>query len=81
MVMNFCMDISVAEAKAKFSELLKRAEGGEVISVTRHGKVVARVVPPADGDAKPSLAGAMRGKIWIAADFDEPIAEFGEYLK
>lgn len=25
--------------------------------------------------------GMDRGKIWIAADFDEPLAEFGEYAR
>ena len=34
------MNVSVAEAKMKFSELIKRDERGEEISVTRHGKVV-----------------------------------------
>ena len=44
------MNISIAEAKAKFSELVKRAEAGEEIIVTRHGKMVARFMPP---NAKP----------------------------
>ena len=37
--------VQVAEAKAKFSALLAAAEAGEEISITRHGKVVARIVP------------------------------------
>ena len=36
---------SVAEAKAKLSELLDAVEGGEVVSITRRGKPVARIVP------------------------------------
>lgn len=39
-------EFSVAEAKAKLSELLARAERGEEITVKRHGKAVARIVPP-----------------------------------
>lgn len=35
---------SVAEAKAHLSELLDRVEAGEEVSITRRGKVVARVV-------------------------------------
>jgi prevent-host-death family protein len=73
------MNVSVAEAKAKFSELVKRAEGGEEVAVTRHGKVVARLVPPATTSKKPPLLGALKGKIWIADDFDEPLEEFKEY--
>ena len=40
-------EFSVAEAKARFSELLARAEAGEEISIRRHGHLVARLVPPA----------------------------------
>ena len=37
--------ISVVEAKAHFSALLAAVEAGEEVAVTRHGKVVARLVP------------------------------------
>lgn len=36
----------VAEAKAKFSEMLRRAGEGEEIVVTSHGRPVARIVAP-----------------------------------
>lgn len=39
--------VPVAEAKAKFSEMLRRAGAGEEIVVTSHGRPVARIVPPA----------------------------------
>ena len=76
------MNVSVAEAKAKFSELLKRAEAGEEIVVTRHGKPVAIIGAPkkVQGEKK-SLLGAMKGKIWIAPDFDELGPEWDEYIK
>jgi len=34
-----------ADAKARFSELLARAEAGETITIHRHGKPVAKLVP------------------------------------
>jgi prevent-host-death family protein len=37
--------ISVAEAKARLSDLVSRAEDGEELVITRHGKPVARLVP------------------------------------
>lgn len=40
--------VPVAQAKAKFSEMLRRAGGGEEIVVTSHGRPVARILPPAD---------------------------------
>lgn len=69
------MTISIAEAKAKLPSLVKRAEAGEEIVLTRHGRPVARIIGGAR-DTKPSLLGAMRGRIEIAEDFDELPLEF-----
>lgn len=74
------MNVSIAEAKAKFSELIRRAEAGEEILVTRHGKIVARVLPPEAKVRKPPLLGALKGQIWTTDDFDEPLEEFREYM-
>lgn len=45
--------VGAFEAKTKFSELLDRVERGEEVVVTRHGKMIARIVPdaPADDEA------------------------------
>lgn len=74
------MNVSIAEAKAKLSELVSRAEAGEEITLTRHGKVAARIVPPAVAAPLPRI-GALKGKIWIADDFDELGPEWDEYVK
>ena len=39
---------SIAEAKDKFSSLVKQAEEGEDVAITRHGKVVAYLRPAAE---------------------------------
>ncbi len=39
------MEISVTEAKAQLTELVRRAEAGEEIVLTRHGHPAARLVP------------------------------------
>jgi prevent-host-death family protein len=39
--------VGVFEAKARLSELIARAERGEETTITRSGKVVARLVPAA----------------------------------
>ncbi len=41
-------EISIAEAKARFSEWVRRAETGDVLVLRRHGKAVAALVPPED---------------------------------
>ena len=58
--------IQVVEAKARFSALLAEVEAGEEIAITRHGKVVARLVPDA-----PRMAGEVFRPLWDdAADID-----------
>jgi prevent-host-death family protein len=43
--MNAATLIGAFEAKTKFSELLERVSRGEEITITRHEKPVARLVP------------------------------------
>ena len=42
--------VPVREAKAKFSELLRAAEGGEEIVITRNGRPSVRLVPEGEGE-------------------------------
>jgi prevent-host-death family protein len=62
--------VNVYDAKTNFSRLLARAEGGEEIVISRHGRPVARLVPykPDRVVRKPGL---LKGKIKIAPDFDD----------
>jgi len=46
-------EFGVADAKARFSELLARAEAGESITISRHGRVVAKLIPAAKRDLTP----------------------------
>ncbi len=39
------MDISVSDAKALLTDLVRRAEHGEDVVLTRHGRPVARLIP------------------------------------
>ncbi len=62
------MDIRItsykaSEAKAHFSELLERAEKGEQLIITRHGKAVAKIVPIVDEEAVARRRDAVEG--WI----------------
>ena len=41
-------NISIAEAKATFSECIRRVESGSSVLITRHGKLVAALVRPDD---------------------------------
>ena len=55
------MDISLSDAKAQLTDLVRRAEAGEEIVLTRHGAPVATITPV---KAKPT--GAQK-KAWIDA--------------
>jgi prevent-host-death family protein len=81
------MAYTVHQAKTHFSRLLKEAEAGKEIIVTRGKKPVAKIVAinqPADdsAEARFRLLGAYRGKIsWTKDAFDpmtdEELAESG----
>jgi prevent-host-death family protein len=50
-------EVSVAAAKNRLSELLARvAYGGAKVLITRHGKPMARLVPPESADEGRGLA-------------------------
>ena len=39
------MEVSVTDAKAQLTDLVRQAEAGEDVVLTRHGQQVARLVP------------------------------------
>ena len=47
--------VGAFEAKTHLSRLLEEVEGGEEVLITRHGREVARLVPP-----RPNAAAARR---------------------
>jgi prevent-host-death family protein len=63
--------VGMHEAKTTLSQLVERAEAGEEIIIARRGKPVARLVPISGTNSLARVAGALRGQIRIAADFDE----------
>jgi prevent-host-death family protein len=72
------MNIPVSEAKAKFAEIIRRAEAGEEIVLTKHGKPVVKLV--AEHEAKKRrILGIAKGQFWMADDFDELGPEWDEY--
>lgn len=59
------------QAKTQLSKLVERVEAGEEVVITRRGKPAARLVPERRGEGFSSLAGAWRGRVQIADDFDQ----------
>ena len=53
-------EIGAFEAKNKFGQLLDLVERGEEIVITRHGKAVARLVPPEQAFNRDQARAAIR---------------------
>jgi prevent-host-death family protein len=53
-------EIGAFEAKNKFGQLLDWVENGEEVTITRHGKEVARLVPAKRGPDQVEAYAAMR---------------------
>jgi prevent-host-death family protein len=73
-------EVGMHEAKTQLSKLVERVEGGEEIVITRRGTPAARLVPERRGEGFAALAGAWRGKVKIADDFDELPDDLAEAL-
>ena len=50
-----CMRISVTKAKAQLTDLVRRAEAGDEIILTRHGHPAVRLTPASDPPARKDL--------------------------
>ena len=73
---------NIHEAKTHLSRIIERVERGEVITISRAGTPVAKIIPLAP--RKPRAGrGSLRGKIFLAEDWDSDsvnesiAAEFG----
>jgi len=71
------MNVTVYAAKTQLSRLIDKAAQGEEVVITRHGKPVARLVATKRTAAKKKLRrmGGLKGKGWIAEDFDAPLPD------
>jgi prevent-host-death family protein len=68
------MKVAIAEAKAQFAEIIRRAEAGEEIELTRYGRAVARVVGPKP-EKRQALIGCMKGRFEAPRDIRDGDAE------
>jgi prevent-host-death family protein len=66
--------INLYEAKTHLSELVDRAAAGEVITIAKAGRPLARLVPWID-ERPVRTPGALAGKVWIAGGFDDELPE------
>ena len=74
-------EVGAFEAKTHLSRLLDEVAGGETISITKHGKRVAELRPPAPAKHTKAKRGCAKSPdFYMAPDFDAPLEEFKEYM-
>ena len=64
--------VNMHEAKSTLSKLVEKVTDGEEVVIAKAGKPVARLVKY---EQPPRRLGLLKGRIWIADDFDEPDEE------
>jgi prevent-host-death family protein len=66
-------EVGMHEAKSRLSQLVRQAEAGEDIVISRNGEPVARLVPIRPAGTMASVRGAWKGQqpVVIGEDFDE----------
>ncbi|WP_256262085.1 type II toxin-antitoxin system Phd/YefM family antitoxin [Pseudomonas costantinii] len=65
--------VPLGEAKNNLSKLVDEAAAGKVITIAKHGRAMAQLVPV--GKSKGRRIGAMKGKLVIPEDFDAPLPD------
>lgn len=66
------MDVSIAEAKNRLTELIRAVEDGEKVVITRHGKPVAQL-SPAPAERRKVRLGGMKDRIQLLPGWDAPV--------
>lgn len=77
------MQVSLTDAKGRLTDLVKRAEAGDEIILTRHGKAAVRLVPvkPAmTSEAKATLIKSVRAEGRLKATSGESAARSQDFL-
>jgi prevent-host-death family protein len=70
---------NIADAKAHFSELVKKALLGEEVIIAKDKKPLVKLVP-LNTPNQARKAGSAKGQIWMASDFSQTPKDFEEYL-
>jgi prevent-host-death family protein len=69
-------EVAISEFKAKCLALFERVRGTrQPLIVTRHGKPIAEVIPPAPPVDRQALFGSMKDRITIRGDIVSPAME------
>lgn len=68
------MSYTVHQAKTNLSKLIKEAESGKEVVITRGKQPVAKIVP-ISGASTNRVPGSMKGQLWAAPDAFDPLTD------
>ncbi|PZW61725.1 prevent-host-death family protein [Pseudomonas sp. URMO17WK12:I6] len=71
--MNRNIVVPLAEAKNNLPKLVDDATAGQIITIAKHGRALARLVPV--GKPRGQRIGAMKGKLVLPEDFDTSLPD------
>lgn len=70
---------NVAEAKARFSELVQKAVSGEEVVIAKDNKPLLMLVPLGSPGRKRE-PGSARDRVFLSRDFDRTPKDFADYM-
>lgn len=73
--MTTTQTVNLKDAQTRLAELLTLAQAGNEIIIADNGQPLARLVPIAEPPRKRRIADLDHGKIWMSADFDDPLPD------
>lgn len=73
--------VTIQEAQARLTDLIHKLAPGEELLIVENNLPVAKLARTDAKNQWPCKAGSAKGKIHMAPDFDEPLAEFREYME
>ena len=75
------LQVKIHEAKTQLSKLIQEALNGKEVIIAKDDKPLVRleVLPEVRSNRK--IGGAKDLILSMADDFDEPLSDFGEYMK
>ncbi len=71
---------NVADAKARLSDLVRKALLGEDVVIAKDNKPLVKLVPLTPGRSRIRTPGSARGQVTMSPDFDRTPDDFADYV-
>jgi prevent-host-death family protein len=69
---------NVAEAKARFSQLIRKALAGEDVVIAKDNRPLVKLVPFKRATRR-RQPGSAKGRVWMSREFGGPLGDFADY--